>query len=748
MMKNLAEHLLSHLKPSPFKIGCLVVTAALCLLNLFGTYKPQLLATLDNRLVDLMFAIRGPISSSGEVVIVDIDDASLSRIGQWPWPRKIVAELVCQLQRAGIKAVGFDIVFAEPDRTSPIHFLDTITNHLTTPIKEEEKEVLRNDPALDYDRILGNSLADLPSVLGYAFLTSKQENVQHAAPLPSCTIHIDPPSVKPTEINFIKATHAIVNIADIAQSGSEGFFNVFPDPSGTMRNVPLFMAFNGLPYPSLALETLRIGLQEKDITIHISHQKRNIGKGILGISINGKYIPTDDQGQITVNYRGPVKTFPYIAAADVLAGRQLDQLKGKYVIIGTSAAGLLDLRATPFSNIFPGAEIQATIIDNLLQADPLIYDHYTEIGLTYLIVATAGLLVSALLAFAAPLTGAAVSIGCLLVTIGGSYFFFLQNKIIGISYPLLTILTVFLLVTLSNYFFAGREKRFIRHAFSHYVSPDIVEQIIKNPASLSLAGHERNLTVFFSDIRDFTSISEKMSPKQLGTFMNRYLTEMTTILLSHGATVDKYIGDAIMAIWGAPLKDETHAANAVRAALASIDHLQEISEELQKETLTKIDIGIGINTGEMNVGNFGSNQRFDYTVIGDNVNLASRLEGLTKIYGCHILISEATKDAAGPAFFYRFVDRVRVKGKKQPVNIYEPLCEGGTDADLQAENTDFQTAIRCYQQRDFTKAKEIFDRLHQTTGHKLYRLYLERSKIFLATPPPVDWDGVFIFTSK
>ncbi|RJX30065.1 MAG: adenylate/guanylate cyclase domain-containing protein [Desulfurivibrio sp.] len=736
------------LKPSPFKIGCLVVIAALALFYLFGSRKPQLLTAFDNRLTDLMFTIRGKTPVSGEVVIVDIDDGSLARIGQWPWPRKTVAELAAQIRAAGARVIGFDMVFAEPDRTSPKNHLDGIIELLGAPVSAEERDALHANPALDHDLILGDSLAAMPSVLGYVFRTSPQPGLAANVPFPSCVIRLDPPSTPLASVNFLQAGHAIVNLPEISQAESEGFFNVFPDPSGTIRKVPLFMALNGVPYPALALEAMRVGLKEQEVTIHLSRQVAAAKKGILGVTVAGRFISTDDQGQLTVNYRGPVKTFPYLPAAEVLAGRQLDRLRDKFVLIGTSAAGLLDLRATPFANIFPGAEIQATVIDNLLAGDPLTYDLYTEIGMTYALVGVSGLLLSALLAYATPLAGALAGLLCLLATAGGAYFFFLNNRIIGITYPLLTIITVFLVVTLSNYFFAGREKRFLRHAFGHYVSPDVVSEIIKNPANLSLSGQVRNLTVFFSDIRDFTSISEKMPPDRLGRFMNRYLTAMSAVLLEHGGTVDKYIGDAIMAIWGAPLTASDHAARAVRAALASIRRLEALQEELQQEQLAKIEIGIGLNTGEMNVGNFGSSQRFDYTVLGDNVNLASRLEGLTKVYGCRILISEATREAAGPGFFCRFIDRVRVKGRKLPVNIFEPLCEGEPGAELQREAATFEQAIGAYQRQDFVAARQLMNELCGQHDCRLYRLYLERIEVFLSTPPPPDWDGVFVFTSK
>ncbi len=737
-----------YLKLSPFKIGLLVVLASVCLFYSFGNSKPQLLTSFDNRLVDALFNLRGKTSTSNSVVIVDLDDESMAKIGQWPWPRNIVAELSAAIHRSGAKSVGFDIVFAEQDRTSPKHHLDNFIDLLGMDITPEQLKGLQEDPNLDYDLIFGDTLAEIPSVLGYVFETRRHAKADGDVPFPSANIRLDPPATPLTSIDFIKASNAIINNPDVSQAESEGFFNVFPDPSGTIRKVPLLMSYNDVPYPSLALEVLRVGAGEQNITIHLSRQIKSGQNGILGITIANTFIPTDNQGQLTVNYRGGVQTFPYISAVDILQGKRLDTLRDKYVLIGTSAAGLLDLRATPFANIFPGVEIQANVIDNILGGNPLTYDLYTEIGLTYFMVITSGIFLTALLSYATPLAGGLGGILCILATLCSSYLFFMQNQIVGITYPLITIIIVFLLVTLANYFYAGREKIFLRNAFGHYVSPDVVTEIIKDPASLSLSGQVQNLTIFFSDIRDFTTISEKMTPDQLGRFMNRYLTVMSDILLENDGTVDKYIGDAIMAIWGAPLRDTDHAAKAVRASLVSMEILKSLQNDFKADGLPRVAIGIGLNTGEVNVGNFGSNQRFDYTVLGDNVNLASRLEGLTKVYGCDILITQSTKDALGEDFLCCFVDRVQVKGKKLPVNIYEPLCEGIPHPDLLQKMTDFEKGIAAYQQQDFENAGKIFKSLNDDQPRKLFSLYLERVEAYKVSPPPADWDGVFIFTTK
>ncbi len=735
---------LKFIKLSPFKLGCMVVLASVLLFHSFGDQKPLLIATLDNRLTDAMFRWRGPMSTTNSVVIVDIDNKSLAEIGQWPWPRDVMADLGTKIHKAGARSIGFDILFAEPDRTSPGNNIEELAKLLEHSIPKDELKRLQQNEAIDHDLIFGDALARIPSVLGYAFETGGEKISGSGAPFPSCNIRFDPPNVRIKSINFIKAKNAILNINDISQGESEGFFSVFPDPSGTVRKVPLFMEYNGIPYPSLALETLRVGLGEEGVTIHVSKKNNSIYK----VSVAGKVIPTDERGQVSVNFRGYVKKFPYVSAVDILEGKSLERLRGKFVLIGTSAPGLRDLKATPFSSNFPGVEVHANVIDNLMAGDPLVYDAYTEIAMTYLFIIVGGIMLCALLAFSTPLSQGLGWILYLVATVAGAHFFFLHNSIIGITYPLVTIVFIILIVTLFNYFFEGREKKFIHNAFGRYVSPQVVSEIVKNPGSLSLSGQVKNLTVFFSDIRDFTSVSEQMTPEQLGYFMNRYLTEMSDIIMANGGTVDKFIGDAIMAIWGAPVDDHDHSAKAIRTSLGIISTLGRLQKEWEEEGLPVIKIGIGLNTGEMSVGNFGSNQRFDYTVLGDNVNLASRLEGLTKVYGTQILISESTMQEAGNRFFCRFIDRVRVKGKELPVNIYEPLCEGEPAADLRQEVAEFEEAFREYQEGNFLRADSILTDLYSRNPLKLYTLFHQRVDKFVQVSPTEDWDGVFTFTKK
>ena len=740
----------SLLRPSPFKIGCLVLFIAGAIFFSFGGRKPVLLQRLDNQIIDAMFHWRGKMPTTNSVVIVDLDEKSMRKIGQWPWPRDIIAQLISKITAAHPKAIGLDTFFPEADRTSPKNSIKELAPLLNVQLSKADLTRLQADGRLDHDLILGDTIADSPTVLGYVFQTMR-DGLKDAAdkPFPSINLAVEPPEIKFADLTFIPAYRAIMNVPEVEMAQTEGFFNVFPDPAGTVRRVPLFMKMDGLPYPGLALEMLRVGMGINKVIIHAVPGKGREAN-ILGISLAGRFIPTDNVGQIMVNFRGPAKTFPYYSAVDVLQGRKSHELRNKYVLVGTSAAGLLDLRATPFSSVFPGVEVHANLIDNLLCGDPFSSDIYTEIGLTYAVIVVGGLILTALLAYSSPLIGGFG--GLLLIVLylfyGTYHYFFLNNQIIGITYPLVCLFAVFMAVTLFNYFFKEREKSFLQGAFGHYVSPQVVKEIVNAPEKLSLAGEDRELSIFFTDIRGFTTISEGMSSQELGEFMNEYLTIMSDLIMAHNGTVDKYIGDAIMAIWGAPLPDKMHAVNAVRAALTMMNKLAVLRPQWSERGLPFIDIGIGINTGVVSVGNFGSEQRFDYTVIGDNVNLASRLEGQNKVYGTNIIISEFTRAAIGEQFFCRFVDLVKVKGKDKPVALYQPLLEGRPDAKLAANIQAFNEAIELYRARKFIEAQNILAPLNTQSPLKLYALYLERIQNFIEFPPPDNWDGVYTATSK
>ncbi len=744
------DKLITLIRPSPFKMGCLLILASCMLFYSFGKIKPELLSSMDNQITSAMFRWRGSAETTNKVVIVDIDEKSLKKIGQWPWPRDVVARLVRSLHTSGAKVIGFDIVFAEKDRTSIVEYLDDFSRLIPDEKVAKELERIRLREDLNHDIELGRAVSEAPVVLGYVFqLQDDGLGDENETPFPSSSIRISPSGLGHNDLSLISGYRSILNIEEIAQAPTEGFLNVFPDSSGMVRKVPLFMELKGIPYPSVALEMVRTALSEQEIVIHASSQKSGDKNAVMGVSVGNIFIPTDDKGQAMVNFRGPVKTFEYISAADVIDGLHTDRIKDKYVLVGTSASGLLDFHAIPFSGVFPGVEIQATIIDNIVTESLFTYDIFTEIGLTYSIIIAEGILLTALLAYTGAVTGGLAGLLCIVCMVTGNYYlFFLKGKLLGITYPLATIITLFLIVTLFNYFSEFRKKQFIQGAFNRYVSPVVVNELMRQPEKLTLSGEVKTLTILFSDIRDFTSISEGMDPKRLGTFMNVYLTAMSDVIMENRGMVDKYIGDAIVAIWGAPLDNTDHARHGVLAALRMKHTLQTLRQKWQRQGLPMVDIGIGINTGLTSVGNFGSESRFEYTVLGDNVNVASRLEGLNKIYGTTIIISQFTRDALNGEFFCRKIDTVQVKGKSVPIEISEPLVEGRPDPLLKEEVELFEKALGLYRERYFAQALNIIQDLQVKNPCRLYELYLERIGNYLACPPPPDWHGVHAFETK
>lgn len=739
------------LAPAAIGAGVTILVTAAYVLLLVREGSPVLeefVRALDARVVDAFFQIRGPRRPTGEVVLVDIDETSLHdpALGQWPWPRDRVAALLERIHAGGPRALGLDIVFAEPDRTSPARALDSLAPYLRTRPDEDALE------ALDHDRILGNSLKDTPTVLGYFFLRPGAEvppGAAEAMPFPTWTLKTEPPGRQPEEWDIPRATGAILNAPAIADwAASEGFFNIdLRRGASSVKRVPVLMRLGGLPLPSLALEALRIGQGASTVRARLAGGRT---RNILGLQVGDLSLPTDGRGRVTLNYRGPAGTFPHYSAAAVYHGRvPPEAFAGRYVLLGASAGGLHDLKPTPFDPGMPGMEVQATLIDNAIAGDALRRSTERERGFLAVLLLAGGVLFTLALVRVGPLHGLFVALGVFALLLTADYaFFHTQLQVVGVSFPLAGLGGVYLAVTVSRYVLVGREARFIRNAFGHYLAPEVVEELVERPEALTLGGERRCLTVLFSDVRGFTTLSESMDPEALGALLNEYMTAMTRIVMARGGTVDKFIGDALMAFWGAPLAREKHPHEAVGASLAMLQRLDALRAGWQQRGLPAIDVGIGVNTGEMNVGNMGSEDRFDYTVIGDHVNLASRLEGLNKTYGTRLLVSEFTRERLGEAFFCRRVDRVRVKGREDPVAIYEPLCEGRPADRLRARAEAFRAAQEAFYARRFEEAAVAFAPLAEDQGDPLARVFLERVTHFRHHPPPEDWDGVWTFTTK
>ncbi len=717
----------------------LVGTIIALILIFISAWSPTPIKSLRHQTFDLMIRQWPAPLGRTPIKIVDIDSKSLAAHGQWPWPRSTMGRLLTIIGNGKPKAIGLDIVFAEPDRTSPSQLAKLVESTMPAALHEYIQTLPDHDLLLAL--ALHNSIS--PIILGHVFTNNLAGSQQEPRLDPSrfITKGSDP---RPFLHQFEQIDTNLPILA--GQAHSSGFFNVLPDNDGIVRNEPLLINFRNQLAPSLILEMLRLGMGADHVVVNSD------ANGVTSLTVGSHTIPTDRQGQFTVHYSGPARTVAYLSADDLLSGEiSANIFRDSYVLIGTSAPGLMDIRATPTDQIFPGVEIHAhalnTVLTNAYLAEP---EWARGAELVYL------LLVSLILILLVPKVGALKS-GILSLLFSGSFILFSfwsfhhLNLLIDASYPLLTTGILFSALTFSNYLQEEQKATMIRTAFSQYLSPTLVKELINNKQELTLGGEERAMTILFSDIRSFTSLSERMTPNELCTFLNEYLTPMTEVIMENRGTVDKFIGDAIMAFWNAPLDDSDHAAEACYTALKMNERLRYLNGAWQQQKRPTIAIGIGIHCGIARVGNMGSKHRFDYTVIGDSVNLASRLEGLNKLYGTSILVSGATRELLKDRdFIFREIDRVRVKGKSKPVTVFELIrATSELDATMVKELADYQQALQAYRQRDFADAASRFKEL-QATNHcqRLYKLYAKRCQEFTESPPPADWEGIFDLIHK
>lgn len=665
---------------------------------------------VDLKMKDLRMLLRGPIKPTSSVVIVAVDNKSVKEIGRWPWSREIFGDLIKGMSAYGVKTVALDVVFSEAQN----------------PVS---------------DRALADSISISGNVIEGYFFRNEMHPIDPKilAQIQSSKIkrlQIDPTV---TSVPLIEYANMDANIATIGQGAlAYGFFNVVSDTDGLFRRLPLLMLYDGDVYPSMVLQALKHYTQETaDVSIGSS--------GVRAIRL-GKYtIPTNQDGELPVNYYGVGGTIKTYSAVDVIKKRlPSEALLGKLVFVGFTEMGIYDIRPTPFDSVLPGVEIHATIAANTLEQLFLIHNSSTII-MERMILFLLPLAFALLLGLTPTASiGFLAGSGLCAVYLIANYLLFSKYLLdLSLLPPLMALGLTSVGSEIYRSFVLDRKGRYMKRAFSNYVSADLVAQIMKNPDSLKLGGEKREISILFSDIRDFTSMSEKLSPEDLVQLLNEYLNPMTMIVLDEKGTLDKYIGDAVMAIYNAPLDVVEHADHACRSALKMMARLGELNLSFVERGLHSIDIGIGINTGDAVVGNMGAAMRFDYTAIGDNVNLASRLEGLNKMYGTHIIVSESTKMQAGNDLPFREIDLVAVKGKQQPVPIYELMV-----CDDSALRCAFGDALRLYRNRGFAEALPMYDMLCTQKNDYVSGIYVARCKKFIAEPPPAEWDGVFVAKSK
>jgi len=640
-----------------FKLLTIEITIAL-LLGALTSYmyisQSPFFENLNNKITDAFFLIRGEIRPSDNIVIVDIDEKSLRELGQWPWSRDMVAKVLQNLTNSEVGIIGLDIVFAEADNSSPKRVL--------------EKLGMDSTKAPDFDEKLAHTLANSPTISGYMF-DFKEKTLRGIVPNISAIMiekNYDGIEYLP------KAKGIITNIKSLQKSSySSGFFNTIPDSDGIVRSVPMLVKYEGTIYPSLSLEMLRLVYSVNKVSINYGDA------GISSIALGELVISTDRFGRVSVNYFGKSKLFKYISAVDIYKNQfKKEDIAGKIVLLGTSAGGLLDLRATPFESTYAGVEIHATAIENILNQSFLSRPSWIE-AVDVLTIVVLLLFIVLLFVFLGALKTALMSILSIVTFTYVAYSFFVNDGIIlNVIYPLISSVLLYMILTSLHYLFESKQKELIKNKFSKKVSKAVAESLIKQGNKDILEAKEKEITIFFSDIRGFTSISENLAnPKKLIDFLNLYMTPMTEIITKNHGTVDKFIGDAIMAYWNAPLDIDNHADMALQSAIEQIKELEKLNVYLKEQNLPRIDIGIGINTGFAVVGEMGSSGRSDYTVIGDSVNLASRTEGLCKTYKAQILITEFTKQKLKKRYNIEFLDEVKVKGKEESVKIYKVILD-------------------------------------------------------------------------
>jgi adenylate cyclase len=651
---------------------------AICVLLLFALVPlrladPRPLQELRVRTFDFFQVLRPRPQEIRPVVIVDIDEASLKAIGQWPWPRTTVADLTTQITQLGAVAIGFDIIFPEPDRMSP-----AIAERSFRGIDAETRAKLDNLPS--NDDALAEVIKHSRVVVGQAGAAAAEVKTAADAALQT-GFAIRGPDPRPYLVTF---AGLLRNVPAIEQAAAgRGLFSINPESDGIIRRVPVIMTAQGSLVPALSMELLRVVTGSSAILVRVDQA------GVEAVAVPGLEVPTDRNGQFWVhfNHHDPER---YVSAKDVLQGNvPPDRLAGKLVLIGTSAIGLLDLKTTPIDAAIPGVEVHAQILESVLSKSSLVNPNYA-IGAELAIAVLFGLAII----IAAPMLPASIVIvlgGCLIAgLIGLSLYLFVEhNLLIDFTYPLISSWLIYLVLTFVNYFREQKQRRQIRSAFGYYLSPHMVEQLARSPEKLVLGGEERRMTILFSDVRGFTTISEhyKDDPQGLTRLMNRFLTPLTNAIIERKGTIDKYIGDAIMAFWNAPVDDHEQEANACEAALEMLSRAETLNGELKREAETDggmympLRIGIGLNTGPCVVGNMGSDFRFNYSVLGDTVNLASRLEGRTKDYRIPVVIGSRTAEGAKQKFAVMEIDLIMVKGKKQPEAVFTVLGRSEVEAD-------------------------------------------------------------------
>ncbi len=712
--------------------------------------EPAFVRAVSLKTYDFLIRQVSEPAAPGRVAIVDIDEASLARYGQWPWPRYRVAELTDKLFEAGASVVALDIIFSEQDRTSPYVLKEELKSHFGVDMEITGL----SDSLSDFDRILAGSLSGRNTILG-CFMHPATNLVG------DIDAEVDPhyrgffyKKGRGDVYDIIPSADGItISIPELnSAAGNNAFINTLPDDDNVIRSTPLVWSLGeSRIYPSLALEAVRMAAGVSQVGIE--HDEN----GIALIRLREIVIPTDGAGRLMINFRrtskagGYSRSLPWYSAEKVMSGEVgSDSLGGRIVFVGTSAAGLRDLRATPLAAEFPGVEVHATVVDNILSGEMLIHPRWMR-TVDMAVILFAGMLLTILVTKGRSWLSFLNTILLILLAVWGSLLLLRNRSIVFVpTWPIISMLLVYMVLTMARFWQEERQKRQVRSMFGTMVSQEVLKYLEDHPERLSLSGQKTDATMFFSDVAGFTSISENLPPEKLSELLNRYLSPMTSVIMNRRGYVDKYEGDAIMAEWGVPFPLADHAVQACLAALEQQETLDVLRPILERQFGYAIHVRMGINSGRVTAGNMGSERRQQFTVMGDAVNQAARLEPVNKDYGTRIIIGQATYTIAKDSIETRMLDKIVVAGKTQPVYIYELLGrKGAVSSDAAEFAAAYEEALRLHWERRWDDAEKMLEkaaRFEQGDGAVLR--VRKRIAFYRKNPPPAEWVGEYVRASK
>ena len=717
-------------------------------MHVAGAPRFEIIDRVENYLYDVRIRLTMPGTVDDRIVIIDIDESSQLELGQWPWPRKTLATIIDRLfDDYGVTVLGLDVLFTEEEETSADELIDEL-NRSEMPLAPEVQAQLEHmRESLDGNVAFAESMIARDVVTSFVFKDSLSANEpEYTGVLPAPLIRAA--DIAMVSVPFVDAAGFTGSLQALQENAAAGGFFDSPliDSDGVFRRSPLVQRYRDDLFPSLGLATALVALGNPPVGLQFADNAdgRMSGIDLEHFRLGDTLIPVNEQVAVFIPFRGPQESFRFISARDVYNGSTpREQLEGRIALLGASTAGLLDLRSTPVGQRYIDVEAHANLIACLLDGTIRRQPAYSD-GLELFLLFVVGVLTAVLLPRLAPLSALAF-VAALLTAIAASNLWMWTSLMLVV--PAASLLSYTLVAALLQitygFLIESRNKRHLSNIFGQYIPPSLVEEIDASGEEVSLEGETRELSVLFSDVRSFTTISEGLDARELTHMMNEFLTPFTAAIQEHRGTIDKYMGDCVMAFWGAPLADEDHARHAVLAAFGMLRAVKNLDSDFEKRGWPKIRVGVGIASGNMIVGNMGSDFRIAYTVMGDTVNLGSRLEGLTKQYGVDIIVNDRTTELVHD-FTFRELDLVRVKGKTEPVAIFEPLgpIEELT-RDLGEELIDYARALDSYRNQDWDRAERILQKLRREARRKIFKIYLERIAAFRKEPPPADWDGVF-----